>query len=249
MDKLITESEYIIHFYEIDYNRNALITSIINYFGDIAMHQSGKLGVGLDWLIENNLGWVIYKWDINIYRYPTLDEKVIVRTWPLSFRKFYAYRQYDIIDSKGEVIATADSVWFLIDTNRRRPTKVSNAMYETYRLTEQDKDIADFGQLEVPNNISTEKIFNVRYSDIDTNKHVNNAKYVDWCIETVPLEVVLNYTLKNIKVIYEKETKYGDRIKALCEIIDQGDTIICLHKIEDEEGKKLTLAKTEWHKK
>lgn len=249
MNKLVAEKEYIIHFYEIDYNRKALMTSIINYLGDIAIQQSENIGVGLDWLLENNLGWVIYKWDITINRYPTLNEKVTVKTWPLSFRKFYAYRQFEIIDSKGEVIATADSVWFLIDTNRRRPTKVSNEMYQAYRLTDEDNEIVDFGQLQVPDKIITEKLFNVRYSDIDTNKHVNNAKYVDWCIETVPLEVVLKYSLKNIKVIYEKETKYGDKIKALCEVIEQGDSIICLHKIEDEEGKKLTLAKTEWQKK
>jgi medium-chain acyl-[acyl-carrier-protein] hydrolase len=192
---------------------------------------------------------VIYKWDITIKRYPVLNEKITVKTWPLSFKKFYAYRQYDIIDSKGEVIASADSVWFLIDTNRKRPTKVSNGMYEVYRLTDEDKEIADFGQLQGPKKVTTKKVFDVRYSDIDTNKHVNNAKYVDWCIETIPLEIMLKYSLKNIKVIYEKETKYGDTINAVCEVLEDGDSVICVHKIEDEEGKELTLARTEWCKK
>ena len=50
------------------------------------------------------------------------------------------------------------------------------------------------------------KIFNVRYSDIDTNGHVNNSKYVSWIIETVPLEIVLNYTLKNLKMDYKRNS-------------------------------------------
>lgn len=249
MERLISTKEYNIHFYEIDYSRKALITTIINYLGDSAIQQSEDIGVGIDWLFENNLGWVLYKWDITVKRFPVLNEKISVRTWPLSFRKFYAYRQYEIMDEEGEVIATADSIWFLIDTNRKRPTKVSNGMYQSYRLTEEDNEIADFGQLQMPEEVTTEKIFDVRYSDIDTNKHVNNAKYVDWCVETVPLEVLLNYTLTNIKVIYEKETKYGDRIKAICQVIEEGDSIICIHKIEDEDGKKLTLARTQWCKK
>ena len=59
----------------------------------------------------------------------------------------------------------------------------------------------------------SEKSFDVRYSDIDTNMHVNNVKYVSWALETVPKDIVLNYELKNVKVTYEKETTYGETIK------------------------------------
>ena len=130
MDKLITSKEYEIHFYEIDYSRKVLLTSIVNFFGDIAMQQSDDLGVGLDWLTERNLGWVIYKWNIEMFRYPKLNEKIRIRTWPKSLRKFYASRQFDIIDSEGNTICTADSLWFLIDSNKRRPTKIGSFLYE-----------------------------------------------------------------------------------------------------------------------
>jgi medium-chain acyl-[acyl-carrier-protein] hydrolase len=246
MDKLITTKDYEIHFYEIDYSRKALITSIVNFFGDIAMQQSDNLGIGLDWLMGNNLGWVIYKWDVTMIRYPKINEKVTVRTWPYSLRKFYACRQFDILDSEGNVICTADSIWFLIDTKKRRPTKISNEMYELYRVSKGCSDIIDFGKLSGPEVIDSEKEFYVRYSDIDTNRHVNNVKYIDWCIETVPLEVVLKYTLKNVKVIYEKETKYGDRIKCSTQIMKEDHEVTCLHKIDDEAGNRLTLIKTVW---
>lgn len=246
MSKLITTKEYEIHFYEIDYSRKALITSIVNFFGDIAMKQSDDLGVGIDWLGERNLAWVLYKWDIKMIRYPKMNEKITVRTWPYSFRKFYAYRQYDIVDSQGDVICTANSIWFLIDIIKRKPTKVRDEMYEAYGINKDCNEVIDFGKIDVPQEIHESKYFNVRYSDIDTNRHVNNAKYIDWCIETVPMDVVLKYSLKNIKVIYEKETNYGERIKASTEIFREEDRVTFLHMIEDAEGRRLTLVKSEW---
>lgn len=246
MSRLITSKEYEIHFYEIDYSRKALITSIVNFFGDIAMKQSDDLGLGLDWLIKENLGWVIYKWDITMIRYPKLNEKITVRTWPYSLRKFYAYRQYDILDCQGNVICTADSIWFLIDSIKRKPTQISDEMYEAYGINKDCDEVINFGKIDIPKEIDMEKYFNVRYSDIDTNRHVNNAKYIDWCIETVPMDVVLEYSLKNIKVIYEKETKYGEQIKASTQIFREEGRVIFLHKIDDREGKRLTLAKSEW---
>jgi medium-chain acyl-[acyl-carrier-protein] hydrolase len=246
MDKLITDKEYEIHFYEIDYKRKALITSIVNFLGDSAINQSEDIGMGLEYLSEKKLAWVIYKWDITMIRYPVISEKITVRTWPFSFRKFYAYRQYDILDETGAVIGSADSVWFLIDTLKRKPQSISSEVYAAYKVSEGNKNSVDFGKLKPPVVIDEEKSFNVRYSDIDTNKHVNNVKYIDWCIETVPLDIVLKYTLKNIKVVYEKETTYGEMIKASTEIIKEDDKVICLHKIEDKEGNRLTLVKTTW---
>ena len=50
-----------------------------------------------------------------------------------------------------------------------------------------------------------ENIFKVRYGDIDSNMHVNNVRYVEWAVESLPLETVLNYELKELNVVFEKE--------------------------------------------
>ena len=57
--------------------------------------------------------------------------------------------------------------------------------------------------------------FKVRYTDIDSNNHVNNTKYIDWAIETLPEDIVNNYVLDEVKVTFEKECKYGRRSKSI----------------------------------
>lgn len=243
------EKEYEIHYYEIDYKEKALITSIVDFLGDVATKQSEELGVGIEFLKEKNLAWVLYKWDIDMYKYPSYGEKIRVKTCAYSMRKFYAYRKFEILSLEGETLGKAESVWFLINVQKRRPVRVPEELYKFYGVDLNDDSMLEIEDIEKLQNISFEKTFNVRYSDIDTNRHVNNAKYIAWAIETVPLDIVLNYTLLNVKVTYEKETTYGEMIKVLTELIKEEEKVVCLHKIIDKEEKELTLLKTVWEKK
>ena len=241
-----TERNYNIHYYEVDIHKRVLITSIIDYLGDMAMYQSETLGVGIDHLKENKMAWVLYKWDITMESYPLLNETINIKTFAHSFRKFYAYRKYEINDAQGNRIGNASSVWILINTDRRRPIRISKDMCEAYGIDDNNGNALEIEDIQDIDTIHEERSFQVRYSDIDTNMHVNNVKYVAWALETVPKDIVLDYKLKNIKVTYEKETTYGETIKVSTEVIREKDKIICRHKIINDTGTELTLLESTW---
>ena len=245
-NQVVTDRNYSIHYYEVDIHKRVYITSIMNYLGDMAMYQSEALGVGMEYLKENKMAWVIYKWDITMESYPLLNENIKVETFAYSFKKFFAFRKYKIIDGVGNEIGHADSVWILINTDRRRPMRITKDIYKVYGIDDSHKNPLDIENILSINAVTCEKSFEVRYSDIDTNMHVNNVKYVSWALETVPKDIVLNYELKNIKVTYEKETTYGETIKVITEVIRSENKIVCRHKIINEEGTKLTLLESTW---
>jgi len=240
------EKEYEVHYYEVDYKKRVLLTGIMNYFSDICTMQSEDLGLNLDYMKENNIAWVLYKWDINIIRYPVYGEKVKVKTIPYSFRKFYAYRKFEVMDNLGNVIITANSLWFLIDTLKRKALKIPEDMYNIFGIESNNNEKMEIKKISIPNEIDVKQNFNVRYSDIDTNLHVNNVKYAAWTIETVPMDVVLNYTLKNINITYEKETVYGDMITVCTKVNKEEQQVVCVHKIIDNNEHILTVAETTW---
>lgn len=242
----IAEKEYEIHYYEVDYKRRVLLTSIMNYFNDICTEQSDKLGISIDFMKEKGIAWIIYKWDIDIKRYPVYGEKIKVGTEPYSFRKFYAYRKFWIEDEAGSIIVTANTVWFLIDTARRKPLRVSENMYDAFGVSPDKNDALDIRKLSVPGDTDLVREFSVRYSDIDTNNHVNNVNYAAWVLETVPPQVAMKYALKNISLVYEKETFYGEVIKVCTSTEDLVDGVLCSHKILDKEGDILNIAETRW---
>lgn len=243
MDKVVTKKDYEVHLYEIDYNKKVTITSIMQYFEDIATYQSDELGIGIDYLMKNKIAWVLYKWDIHMDKYPEYGDKITVATIPYSIKKFYAYRRYEIYN-KGEKVGEANSLWFLIDTEKRRPCKVSEDIFMRYGLTKEDDKQLEFEKLRSPENIDFNKRFNVRFSDIDTNRHVNNVKYVSWALENVPFEIMTKHKISDIRVVYEKEVTYGEAVTVDTEMKEEEEKYSFNHVIKNSKGERLTLIKT-----
>ena len=248
MGKVFTKN-YEIHYYEVDSNLKCKISSIVDFICDIGTQQSEELGGGIEYCKDNNCAWVFYKYDISMIRYPMFREKISITTKAVGFKKFYGLREYIIKDENEEIIGRAKVLFFLINIEKRRPMRIQKEQYEVYGVEEDaDNNIDIFNKLEKIESEDYSKEFNIRYTDIDSNKHVNNVKYLDWAIETIPLEVVENYKISKVKVIFEKECKYGESIVTSCVINREGDKIKSHHKIKKDDGTELTLLELEWDK-
>ena len=224
------------------------MSSIINYFCDIGTKQSENLGVGIDYLTERKLAWVFYKYNIKVKRYPKYGEKVKVVTMAKSFKKFYASRAYEIYDENNEKIVDGEGIFLLINIDKRRAVRIPDDQYIAYGVDIETCPDIKITKLEKLTEEMHQNRFKVRYGDIDSNMHVNNVRYVEWAIESLPLEIVLNYELKELSVIFEKECRYGAEISASYEIKENEDEVLILHKIADNEGKELTVLISKWKK-
>lgn len=239
-----TEKEYEVRYFEVDYKRRLLLTDLVNFFTDTAVFQGDIIKVDLDYLKNNNLAWVLYKWDVKIDRMPIYGEKIKVITKAESFRAFYAMRSFQVKDEKGKLIIKADSIWFLIDTKLRSPKRIPSEFLDYYSIKKEDKYSPAIPKIEAFEGNDNIKTFNIRYSDIDTNLHVNNGKYVSYMIESIPKDVVTKYNLKRFIVTYEKETKYGESISSMCRVKEEGDNLMLLHKTINEDGSVLTVGQS-----
>lgn len=248
MEPIITSKQYNVHFYEVDYKERLLPTVLMSYFSDVAIYQSKSRGVGLDYLSQNNMCWVLYKWNINIIKYPKLDDKITVTTIPYALKKFYAYRKFEVFNEAGEKIATADSVWFLINTKKRRPMRIKEDLYKAYGLTSDCEVCKDNICLNKLEREDFKRSFDIRYSEIDTNRHANNVYYLSWSIETLPLEIVNTYNLANVKVIYEKEVKYGNHIEIKTQMDKIDDKVNCITNVVGLDGERKAIIETVWVK-
>lgn len=240
------EKEYEVHYYETNYRLECKMSSIINYFCDIGTMQSESLGVGIDYFTERKLAWVFYRYDINVTRYPKFGERIKVITTAKAFKKFYASRMYEIYDENNEKIVEGEGIFLLINIDKRKAVRIPEDQYEIYGVDiEKDTEINITKLEKLTEEINSES-FNVRYGDIDSNMHVNNVKYVEWAVESLPLEIVTNYELKELSVVFQKECRYGAEIKASWQTIETEEGLIILHKIENDEGTELTILKSKW---
>ena len=126
------EKEYELYYYDVDRNLRGNMSTIINILSDIGTKQSEELGSGMESLIENNMTWVFYNYHVKIFRNPTYGEKITVKTEAVGFKKFYALRSYEIKDSNGNIIVTANAIFLLINIEKRRMMRIPKDQYEVY---------------------------------------------------------------------------------------------------------------------
>lgn len=245
----LIEKQYDIHYYEIDFNKELMITSVMNFFQDIFVHTSEISGKGMDYLANINLTWIVYRWEINMYKYPTFNQKITVKMTPTAYRKSYMNIEFEIFNVNGEKIADALSLWILIDTDKNIPCRntLENA-YEIYGLSSKDTNIITMKKINLPERIDNKEVFKVGYGDIDTNGHVNNVKYLYWLLESISEDIIKKYKLCKIEISYKKDVKYNERITSSSETIIEKTLIRCLHKITDEQNGILAIAETVWKK-
>ncbi|AQR98232.1 acyl-[acyl-carrier-protein] thioesterase [Clostridium saccharoperbutylacetonicum] len=248
MSKSFTK-KYEIHYYEVNSKMRCKLPSIINFLEDVGTQQAESLGGGIEYCKENNCGWVFYKYDIKIHRYPLFGETISITTEPVGFKKFYGLRNYKINDEAGNIIGEGSALFFLIDIEKRRPMRIQQEQYDFYGV---DGDInydISMDKIEKIDENQYNKQFSIRYSDIDSNNHVNNVKYFEWAMEAIPLDVINNYELRRIKVIFEKETNYGEVISssATIKVLDD-NKLKSYHTIRNAEDVDAALIEAEWEK-
>ena len=115
---------------------------------------------------------------------------------------------------KREVlIARSTTNWVMLNTETRRPVKVDN---EVSHLSTVDRSVFENEMkihVDLPEAEYDKKLFHVRYSDLDINGHVNNIKYIEWCLDTVPSDFQKSHTVKNLSIEFMQETYADDEVK------------------------------------
>lgn len=238
--------DYAIRYDDIDFTNKAFLPSIINYFTDLATYQATKVGLDVNTLMMVNRGWIICQWDIDILRLPTYGEKISVSTIPYAFKKFFAYRIFQIKDETGNILVEGKSSWMYLDTQRRRPIRVTYDDVKCFGINEDDEDILSVVKPEKVNDFTIECEFDVRYADIDTNNHVNNSKYITWALETLSMDFLGSHTPVNVKILYAKEKRYGGSIISKAQIITENDFTRTLHAICDNDNVHLCDIEILW---
>ena len=194
---------------DVDSFLNLKPASLLYLFQEASMSHSESVGAGVRALFSKNLAWVSLGWNIKIYKMPTYLQEVQINTWSNNPVGAYAMRQFEMLDKNGEKLAVAEDKFILIDIEKQKIVrKVDLDAYKNETSDERTIE-EDFPKLK-ENDVCGEKIeFNVQLRDIDTNMHMNNIKYLEYVLESIPYE--LHNEINQIKINYKHEMKYPEK--------------------------------------
>ena len=202
-----------INSYECTYNGTVSPAAVLNYFQETAQQQNHHLGIGSDYLDQRHMAWFIVKYHIKINQWPSYGETVFCQTEAKCLHSFIAQRSFVLTDAHDKILIDAMTEWFLVDTEKNEMLHLENYDQLDRYECKNEKMVFRLKRFPKIKAYESSKQFQVRYLDIDFNKHVNHVKYLEWAIESIPPEIAKKgVILEDIKIIFKKQTFYGEII-------------------------------------
>jgi acyl-ACP thioesterase len=180
--------------------------SILNFIQDVGWMHAIHMGVKL----EKNQTWVFTRQKLIMNEWPKWNETVTIKTWlraPTS--ELFFYRDYELFNGEKK-IGECTSTFTVMDLTTRKLTTVNwrnlGAVWpETSPLQMVPQKIV------IDSEMAELATFQVRNSDIDMNNHVNNTRYAQWVLDSLPIEILKGgVDLIEYEVNFLAETKIGD---------------------------------------
>jgi len=175
-----------------------------------ASAHSDSAGMSFAEMGKNNQTWVLNRMHIEIDEMPKWGDKVTVVTWIEYLDNGRSIRDFEMRLGDKKLLG-ASSLWVVLDTNLRRAAKelIINSdfltRYPDRKPTSKDNYRINFA-------VETELVEQrtVRLSDLDIVKHVNNVKYVEWCLDVFDVNLIFEEQIKEISANYFRELSIGD---------------------------------------
>ncbi len=217
-----------VRYSEVDETGYLGVPRIVDYFQDCSNFQSDSLGVGRAFLEERQLAWVLSFWQIVIHRRPKQGEQIFTGTFPYEFKGFMGLRNFLLEDAFGERIVSANSVWTLLDMKTGRPVKAGEEIVSHYTVEEKLPMEYVGRKVQIPTEGEVFSPVKVCREHIDTNHHMNNAKYIAVAMNYIPSHL----EVRELRVEYRKQALLGDELYPFVASMEGGVAV----SLRDAEG-------------
>jgi medium-chain acyl-[acyl-carrier-protein] hydrolase len=235
--KKIWAEEYLVHWYDTDLNGHIKMSAIANYLQESAWRHANHLGFGFEDARQRNEFWVIVSLMIRMVGFPEWGKTITVETWPKGIDRLFAFRDFRITRSDGTAIGAATSSWMILDQTTRRPKSVDLVKPMLHLATHQDILEENPPFLLAIKEISATENRKVRFSEVDQHGHVNNTRYIDWCLDALPAEWHKTHRIKSMVINYLSEVRGDETIKISTS--PEGDQSQLIQGNREEDGKAI----------
>lgn len=232
------EYSYIVEPQTVDFKKEITLASIVDLLLTTAGKNADDNGFGIRHLQDNNCTWVLSRLAVEMTFIPKQYETLRIETWIEEIYRLNTTRNFQIKNSKNEIIGKATSLWVMINFDTRRPVELDKLGNIQEHAEHTTLDILP--PYKIDNVTGTiENSFSVKYSDIDINYHVNTIRYLQWMSDCFSLDFHQKNMLKRLDVNFVSEIVYDENVEVVKENVSENEFKIEIKK----EGKSACRGK------
>jgi len=205
-------------------------TDLCNLLQLTAAAHSELGGISFSDMQEFNQAWVLSRMRVEISKLPKWKDTVTIKTWINTLENSRSVRALEVYVNGIKVVGS-ETFWVVINTEKRRPEALALPFEHFEIFPEKKATEKSFSKIQLVDN--KEDVFNkvVVLSDLDIVNHVNNVKYLEWCLDFVSSELILNQKIDSFEMNFIKELSLKDQVKIHESEIDN-NTIFSITKDE-----------------
>jgi len=240
---LIYIEKNIVKGYDVDQNQQMSVPAMIHMLHEAAMQQVLQLKLSAKELAAHNLGWILHQQYLEVFEQPKLGDELEVITHPSGKEKVFNYRDFQMKNNEGKILAQASSTWLLLDTKTRSMAAYPDFIEEILQTSNELPNIPRAPRLRVKMKTPNwQKTFQVGYHDLDFNGHLSNFYYFKWMLDTMPSKFLLTNKLQSFQLKFKEECLLDEIV--IVKIQEEADGSF-LHVVLRDE-KVLAEGRTVW---
>jgi medium-chain acyl-[acyl-carrier-protein] hydrolase len=186
-------------------------TDLCNILQLTAASHSEIGGISFVDMQEFNQAWVLSRMRLEITHLPKWKDIVTVKTWINTLENSRSVRALEMYVN-GKKMIGAETFWAVFNTKIRRPEPLA-LPYEHFDLYPENKATEiSFSKIDIKD--KKEIVFEKRVvlSDLDIVNHVNNVKYLEWCLDCIDEKFILKQQIKSLEMNFLKELSLKDNV-------------------------------------
>lgn len=207
----IFSKDWEINFTQCTPNGYLKYTDLCNILQLTAASHSEIGGISFVDMQEFNQAWVLSRMRLEIKCLPKWKDIVTVKTWINTLENSRSVRALEM-HVNGQKMIGSETFWAVFNTKTRRPEALA-LPYEHFDLYPEMKATdKSFSKIIIRD--EKEIIFEkkVVLSDLDIVNHVNNVKYLEWCLDFSDEKLILNQEIESLEMNFLKELSLKDKV-------------------------------------
>ena len=211
--------------YDADSADRIRLSAILRYQQEAGERHLGPAGLGWRDLSAHGIAFVASRWHTVIHRLPRLEEEVTLTTWHRDRKGPRFFRCYEWRDADGLLLVAGVMQFALVSVADHRLLRGDEFMaLAPLPDAPHGVDCADPRRFAVGDTTAA-GTYEVRWSDIDRNGHMNNTRYADLAWDFLPT-VWQDRNPADIELYFAGESRQGDTL-SLCVSMD-GENACCV---------------------
>jgi len=208
------------------------VRGCLNFFQDAATMQLCTFEKGNNIIpAKYNICWMYTKYRLVLEEEADFEKPLDIEIWIEKIKTTAVLHQALSITCEGRQIAKGRLESCLVDINKKHLTKLSSIEFPEDAFEDRLIDLGPFRKL-------GRKIcgmdhvysYTVRYSDLDSNNHMTNLRYIPVLMDAFDADFYEKNLLKEMEINYISQCFFGEEIDVFKRESEEGWLVNLMHK-------------------